>query len=365
MTTGISTIGQFKRIQTDMLRTQERLLDLQTQATTGKRGTTFGDLGADARRSLNVRAAVDQIEVFRRNIDTVETRGGVMDAALARITTLMNELRTEYSKVAGNVNNDTTFLNEFGRRGLREIANILNTRLDGRYLFAGNDIDRRDDPPVRDPAELITRFQNLVGEYRTGGVDGTAVVAAMDAALNDPGRAYDPAPAGFVTAPAPAAPPGTASVDVAPIFRGSLFYAGNGPRARVDTNFDVEYGVRADLPVFRDIIQAFAIAATVQHDPAEDADYRAVLARGQELTLNSIPELNNEIGKLGLTRKEIQALKSKHEDVGVYLETEIGQIEDADLAEVFARIEQSQVVLQATYKITADLQGLSLLNFLR
>lgn len=364
--TGISTIGQFQRIKTDMLRTQERLLELQIQSTTGKKGTTFGDIGADARRSLNVRAASNQIENFRRNIDVVETRAGVMDTALGRLSSLLNELRNEYTKVSGNINdNNTTFLNELGRRGLAEIANILNTRLDGRYLFAGDDIDRRDDPPMLDPAALITRFETLIGEYRTGGVDGTAVVAAMNAAVNDPARAYDPIPTGFTLTPAPAAPPATASVDAAPIFRGSLFYSGNGPRARVDRDYDVEYGIRADLPVFRDIVQAFAIAATVRYERTEDADYRAIVDAGQRLTLNSIPNLNNEIGKLGLTRKEMIALKTKHADVNTYFEREIGQIEDVDMAEVFTRIQQTQVVLQATYRITAGLQDLSLLNFLR
>lgn len=353
----LSTLGQFQRIQTDTLRTQARLQDLQAQATTGKKGVLFGDLGADGRRSLSTRATIQQLETFRNNVDVVESRTAVVDTTLSRMGQLMSQLRQEFAKLNGNLSDDTTFLNELGRRGLRELSTLLNTRLDGRYLFAGNDISTQPVDVTAVEGTLTTRFNTLIADYRSNTLSGAQVVAQINQQLDDPARAYNPTPTGFVADPLGA-----------PVFPRSLYYAGSPTRARIDTDYDVEYGMRADDPVFRDMMKVLTLASTIEYDAttdaAEQADYRTILSFGEQLTIQTGSNLNAEQGRLGVIRQEMRNIKTRHADVLTVLNLEIGQIEDADLAEVFTKVQQTQVALQASFRITAGLRELSLLNFL-
>lgn len=355
--TSISTLGQFQRIQSDTLRTQARLLDLQTQATTGKKGVLFGDLGADGRRSLSTRSTIEQLENYRNNIAVVDSRAAVMDTSMGRMSQIMTELRQEFTKLNGNLSDNTTFLNELGRRGLRELSTLLNTRLDGRYLFAGNDIGTAPIDTNAVEGTLTTRFNTLIADYRSNTLSGAQVVAQIGQALDDPARAYNPAPTGFAADPL-----------AAPIYPRSLYYSGNPVRARVDADYDVEYGIRADAAVFRDMFKVLSLASTLEFDRvadvAEEADYRTILSYGEQLTIQTATNISTERGKLGVTRREIQNLRTRHDDVLTVLNLELGQIEDADLADVFTKVQQTQVALQASFRITAGLQDLSLLNFL-
>lgn len=355
--TSISTYGQFQRIQADTLRTQSKLLDLQTQATTGKKGILFGDLGADGRRSLDVRASVERLENYRTNVDLVETRTAVMDTVMTRMGQMVSQLRQEFAKLSGNLSDNTTFLNEIGRRGLDELTSLLNTRIDGRYLFAGNDVSTRPVDPTAVQGTLTTRFSTLIADYRNNTLSGTQVTAQMAQQIDDPARAYSPAPTGFAADPL-----------AAPIFPQSLYYAGSPTKVRVESDYDVEYGLRADQPVFRDLFKVFALASTIRYDAttdqAQDADYRTILSYGEQLSISSGTNLNTEQGRLGVVRQEMKTVKARHGDVLTVLNQEIGQIEDADMAEVFTKVQQKQVALQASFQITASLRDLSLLNYL-
>lgn len=386
MSTSISTSGQFAQLQSETLRTQSRLSTLQQQAATGSKGVVFGDLGVDARQSQTLRASTKQLDQFKTNIAVVEARAGIMDTAMSRMNTLLAEVRTEYAKLGGNLSTDTTSLNNAGLRAMREMEKLLNTQLDGRYLFAGNSIRTKPVLPVDTGTNnLLDRYSVIVADVNAGNRSSTAglggrqsAIQAMSDALRDPARVYNPPPeapppavAGTPLFPAPVAPE-----TVSPVFAGAVFYGGTPVRARVDVDFDAEYGVRADAPVFQDMLQTFAMAAAIRFPTTPTAlsaggpetqqeTYNALISQGQSLSISAVSDLGTEQGKLGLVRRQIKQIGDKHSDVITILRKDVGRIEDADLAEVFTKIQQTQVSLQATFKITAGLQDLSLLNYLR
>jgi flagellin-like hook-associated protein FlgL len=340
--TSISSYGQYLRLQDESQRIQSRRADLDFQGSSGLKGPGIGDLGVDARRSLNLRAVTEQLGTFKNNVAKVELNASVMDTAMSRMNTLLDELRGEYSKVQNNdlQQNNLTFLNELGKRGLDEMASLLNTQVDGRYVFAANDVKT---PPVKDPGQLQAYFQSQMANVAAGGASGTAVVN-MQAALGSPAAAYAPA--------------------VNAVFSQSLQYAGPPVKARVDVDRDISYGTRADAPVFQDMLRAFATAAAVQYAPANIPGFKAVLQSGFDATISSVPNLNNEQGKLGLVRKEIKQISEKHDHVIATLKTSLSNIEDVDMAEVAIKLQQSDVALQTTFKIIGSLKDFSLINYI-
>lgn len=335
--TSISSYGQFLRTQTEAQRLQSRQAELQTQASTGKKGTTLGELGVDALHSVNVRAVLQHVQTYKSNINTVELYASSVDTVMTRMSGIMDELRQAYATRNTDLAKDTTFLNELGQRGLKELAGLLNTQVEGRYIFAANDIHT---PPVKDTDGLLARFQTEIDSYGAPTfAAGSTVVTNMSAAMEDP--------ANYGT-----------------VYSETLEYAGNSLKARVDANRDVSYGLRADAPVFKDMMRALATAATVKLTDGTKAAFDEVLKSGADVTRDAISSLNTEQGRLGMVREEMKQLTVKHDQIATSFTEEVGKIEDVDIAEVASKLKLNDTALQSTYKIIGSMREFSLLNFL-
>lgn len=365
--TGISSYSQYQRMLNDTVRLQRQQTTLNGQASSGKVGTAIGDLGVEARRTLNIRSVTEQLQTYKENIAGVQLYASVMDTAMSKMGDLLNDLRNEYNKMSSDLSTDgtsaipdTTFLNELGKRGLEEMQNLLNTKVEGRYVFAGNDIHNA---PVPDVNGLYAAFQ---AEMTTNLPGATTAAQQADIVTNLKGYVGLPnttlASLAIVTNP-PQAYLGGAGTSG--LYGTSLQQSGGATMiARVDVDRQISYGLRADAPVFQDMMRALATAATITCPPANVAGYKAILADGFAATRSSITSLSNEVGRLGITRREIEDLDKKHDNVTTSLQLALGDVEDVDMAVVATKLQQSNVALEATYKIIASTKSLSLVNFL-
>jgi flagellin-like hook-associated protein FlgL len=80
-----------------------------------------------------------------------------------------------------------------------------------------------------------------------------------------------------------------------------------------------------------------------------------------DAALSAVNDLNADLGvKMKMVEQVNIRLKEE-----IDLATEfIGIVNDADLAEVLTRISQDEVSLEASYRVTGQLRGLSLANFI-
>ncbi|WP_448191938.1 flagellin [Azospirillum sp. sgz301742] len=364
--TSISSYGQYLRMQSETQRLQRQQLTNQIQASSGKKGTAIGDLGVEAKHSLNLRAVTDQLKTYKENISEVELYASAMDTAMGRMGDMLNELRDEYTKMGNTLSAgktglpDPTFLNELGKRGLEEMKNLLNTKVEGRYVFASSDIHNA---PVPDVSGLYNAFQAEM----TANLPGAATAAQQtDLITNLKGYVGLPnttlASLGVVTSP-PQAYLGGAGTSG--LYSSTLQTTGGAPLvARVDIDRQISYGLRADAPVFQDMMRAFATAATITAPAGNLAGFQAVLDDGADATRTSITNLSNETGRLGITRKQIADISTKHDAVSTNLKSALGDVEDVDMAEVATKLQQSNTALEATYRLIASMKSLSLVNFL-
>jgi len=74
--------------------------------------------------------------------------------------------------------------------------------------------------------------------------------------------------------------------------------------------------------------------------------------------------LGGEAGALGQVQARLDAARTRHEEIGVALESQRSGIEEVDLAETLSRLQQTQTQLQASYSAIARVGGLSLAQFL-
>ncbi|PWC54980.1 flagellin [Azospirillum sp. TSO22-1] len=365
--TNISSYSQYQRMLNDTTRLQRQQVTLNSQASSGKIGTVIGDLGVEARRSVNIRSVTGQLDTYKENIAGVSLYASVMDTAMSKMTDLLNDLRNEYSKMSSDLSTsgtsaipDTTFLNELGKRGMEELQNLLNTKVEGRYVFAGNDIHNA---PVPDVNGLFAAFQS---EMATNLPGATTVAQQTDIITNLKGYVGLPNTT-LASIPVATNPPQAylGGTGTSGLYSTSLQQSGGATMiARVDIDRQVSYGLRADAPVFQDMFRALATAATITCPPGNVDGYKALLKDGFDTTRSSITSLSNEVGKLGITRKEIEDIDQKHDSVISSLTVALGDVEDVDMAVVATKLSQNSTALEATYKIIAQAKSLSLINFL-
>src|SRR3954453_18906644 len=157
--TSISTSGQFFRIQTQNLAIQARMTEYSEQSSTGKKGTVYGALGSDVRQSIDLRGNVEELKTYQENIATAQLRVSGAVETMDRIKNVARDVRDQLTKLSGNPPPDQTVVKDIATRGYNEVAQLLNTKVDGRYIFAGSDIDN---PPFKDSKGFFDEVEAAV-----------------------------------------------------------------------------------------------------------------------------------------------------------------------------------------------------------
>jgi flagellar hook-associated protein 3 FlgL len=194
-------------------------------------------------------------------------------------------------------------MQDIARNALSELTAVLNTKLNGNYVFAGSNIDA---PPVGD----IANNSNIIaGQPSTN------------------------------------------------------YYKGNGIKDSISVTGDVSvsYGITADADGFRDLIGALhqAISGDISDN---SADLESAMETAEK-AVSGIIELRT---LLGIQMETIEAIGEQNKAVKSFLEKEISLAKEADIPQVTMFLNQNITMLQASYMAFSALSGLSLakvLNF--
>lgn len=155
-----------------------QLQDLQKQLATGKKVETYGDLGLDRTQILSLRSELSQNKGYKDSISILNVRLDVMLSSLERFREVASESKSDALEVGFEPlsTGQTIYQTEVASR-FDEVAALLNTEVNGRYLFGGRQIE---DNPVLPSAEILdgangrAGFRQIVTERRAAdlGADG-------------------------------------------------------------------------------------------------------------------------------------------------------------------------------------------------
>jgi flagellin-like hook-associated protein FlgL len=135
----VSSIGgsysQTLQSITDM---RNQLDDLQRQLGTGKKSDTYAGLGLDRGLTVGLRSQLSAISGYQESISQVGVRLDLMQTALTQFDSVAHQAKTailqsQYVLAGGTQTQDQT--NAKGT--LDSVVGMLNTAVDGRYLFSG------------------------------------------------------------------------------------------------------------------------------------------------------------------------------------------------------------------------------------
>lgn len=140
------------------------------------------------------------------------------------------------------------------------------------------------------------------------------------------------------------------------------YYQGDAVRltVRAAVDYELTYGMTADREGFQELIGA--LRATLAGDAPDD---RALLNSALDLANAALQKVTSYQSELGAARAALDRINLGHGDAELYLETQISDIENVDLTEAINRLAQDQIVLESSMATIAQLNRLSLVDFLR
>lgn len=177
--TRISSLASNTALINQLLRTQNRLFDLETQVASEKISQTYKGIALDSQRLVNLENTRDSLSRFVDNNSQMETRLTVADSVLAGIREIIDNFRKGLDVFQTGSTKDQTRVDAIQQdafRSLQSLEDLLNTDVDGRFLFAGGRVNT-------EPADFgLTTLANFQATY-----DGARVTTptTRDADLAD------------------------------------------------------------------------------------------------------------------------------------------------------------------------------------
>lgn len=136
----VATFASSERMLNASLASQARLANLQMQQASGSVSTDYGGLGSSTRPLLDLEATLKTSQAYAEAAQSAGGRVEVMYSALSSVTDLLTDFRAQLTSL---MSSDSTTasraaLSAAAEGYMAELASLLNTSYEGRYLFSGN-----------------------------------------------------------------------------------------------------------------------------------------------------------------------------------------------------------------------------------
>lgn len=305
--TRISTLNQHNLILNRIIDTQRRMQIAQFQISTGKKSNRYSGIAVDAQRLVNLENTRARTEQYLRNNRLINLRLEAMELSTAKAFEAASKLKTLLVNALNSSNAAEFSINLEAQNLLEEVSKQLNIKIGDRYLFAGNVTDG---PPVN---------------------------------LSAPG---------FNAVPS-----------VYPSAKDTGYYQGDTTKhvVRAADDFDITYGITADEDGFEQLIRALRMTSDASTGPIIDKIRFQEALKVVSTAIDKIPTIRS---KIGASLNAMDAANQGHNDMELFMERTINDIENVDIPETVARITNDQVLLEASFMTIVRLAQLSLANFL-
>ena len=352
----VSSWGFLTRVTANALATKGRLATVVEQVGSGRKAETFGGLGSAALASIEGRAGLARTEAFRRAIIVTEPRLEVMQTVYARLVEISKSVTERLIAQFGVFPPPLPVLNGEANALLDEVRTLLNTAVDGDFLFNGRDSGNPPVPQEITASGMHAQIATALNSLAPG--NAAVVLATMNASA---------------ASNAPGTTPFSTYLSTAPGLTETRL------SVRIDVDLDVAWGVKANAnavavsappttgSAVRDlllVLSAVANLSEAQRSAAPD-DFQDVLASLRERVVSARDAFAQEAGALGVTQKLVTEVKQRHEAAEIVFARVMSGAEDADLAELATRRALLEAQLEANFRLVASLKELSLANFLR
>lgn len=298
----VATFSFTDRLQSDVLRTQGLYAKTNLQISSGYISDDYLGIAPDTQIIVDVKSSLQRYDIQNQNAQRVKSRAQSMFAALGSLNTFANQFLTKIAQgIAGAFPNaaDT----QAAAQSIRtNVIGALNTKVAGRYLFAGSLIDTLP-VDITNPAYIAVQTPPSVVD--TGYYQGDNVILSADIADNN----------------------------------------------------NLPYGVTANSSGFEKFLRALNL---VINNPS---DINA-LTEAQVLMQQSVDEMATIQADIAQKVSAIETQILQNENDANYLDGLLSGLTETDTAAASIRLTNYQTQLEASYSIMSMLRNMSLHDFL-
>lgn len=306
--TRVSTFSQGQALLAELMKINARTAVTQNQISTGKTAQHYKDIPSDTEVLLSAKRLLTRTEQYQSSNKEISTRLDMQDLTLGQLATDAQNLRQATLDAISSGSGSGLMESVAGL--FQQAVSLLNTQVDGKYVFGGT---RTDQPPV-----TVASLSDLA-----------SLPAVSDAFANN----------------------------------------SQVPSVEVATGQTMSYGFLADS-VGTDLMAA--IQRIAQYNAGPNGPFGANLTEAQRTFLTQeVPSLKAAYDNLtavvsqnGQLQRTLDNIQTQHESSVTRVKTVISDIEDVDMAEAVTRLNMDQTATEATAKMIASMGQLSLLNFL-
>lgn len=330
---------------------QSQMATLVTQASTGLVSSTYAGLGSEAATSLTLNQELAQNQTWLSNITSAQTNISLTQSAM----TTLSKIASSISAALDNITpNGIATLATQAQNDLQQVASILDTQNGGNYLFAGQDSAN---PPVPNPSAILssgfyTQIQTAMAGLATNGASATfntiLAIGSSNAAGTSPfSPALSPPSAGFNT---------TAQIGPGETVVTGLLASAN--------TFAISSGPYTTGSAIRDLMTVLATVGSMNDAMYGTAPFNGLVSSLQSMAQGAVNGLAGEASGLGAVQDVLTTQQNELTSTNTALQTQISSVQDVNTADVLSKLTQVQTALQASYKMIANFQNMSLVNYI-
>jgi flagellar hook-associated protein 3 FlgL len=330
-----------------VLSMQQELAKAQTEVTTGKLADPGVTLGSRTGQAVSLSRDVDRLNGLVDSNNLIGTRLSATQDALGQINdlsqTFLSALMADNGSGAA-----LTVTQSAAQTALTSVTSVLNTSVNGEYLFAGINTDVQ---PINDfnaagsPAKqaLDDAFQTYFGFTQDDPAAANITAADMNQFID-----------GLVAAQStdPAWSDNWSSATDQPIV------------SRISLNETAETSVSANSTGVKKFMIAAAMVSHFMQGNLSGGAKDALVGKASGLISDSLTDSAAQQAQLGLTENKVSGATDRIKSQVDLFQRNLQDLEGVDPYEASTRITSLLNQLEASYSLTARIQQLSLVNFL-
>jgi flagellar hook-associated protein 3 FlgL len=348
-TSMVSTYSLGTAMLSSMARAQNQLTQLTAEASSGQYADLGLQLGDQSGYELSLRNQTNLLQTLTTANNLTATNLKAAQAALDSIrTTAESTVSTLTSTTAGTSNAATT-LQTAGTNALQELISDTNTTSNGQYVFGG---DNSGVAPMADYFSSTT----------------SAAKSAIDAAFQSTfGFAPTSASASTISA---SDMQSFLSGTFATLFSGSNWTSDWSSASSTDVTTQIAPGesattsTDANQPGFQQLAEGYAMLTEFGGSSLSTAAQQTVISSASSLINQGITSLTTTEATLGTAQTSVTNATTSMSNQLTILQTQIGNLDNVDSSTVAVQLNSLSTQLETAYQLTAQLQKLSLAQYL-
>ena len=138
--TRISSLAANTSLLQQIFRTRSELFDLETQIGSGKGSQDYKGIGTDTQRLINLENTRSQLQQYIKNNEQMDLRLNIAATVVEGLQDVVRDFRNVMLDYQTSDKKDQTAVKDIqdnAFRSLQSLQGLLNTEVDGRFLFSG------------------------------------------------------------------------------------------------------------------------------------------------------------------------------------------------------------------------------------